>query len=95
MQNQYDIQAKRDIWTIGEEAKYEAWSLESEASQYSAAAKNARKAANINSATTLLSTASQVADMWPKGSKNTANIKGMGEVNVAPKNYYLSRAARF
>jgi small-conductance mechanosensitive channel len=62
-------QAKRDIWTIGEESKYKAWSLESEASQYSAAAKNARKAANINSATTLLSTATSMAMIGMVGSK--------------------------
>ncbi len=90
-------QAKRDIWTIGEESKYKAWSLESEASQYSAAAKNARKAANINSATTLLSTASQIAGIGAMSIPKTptAEIAGMGKVNVAPKNYYLSRAARF
>lgn len=93
-------EAKRNIWGLGEETKYKVWSLEEEAKSYGAAAKNARRAANISAATTLLSTAASMATIGamsiPKTpTTNTAEIAGMGKVNVAPKNYYLSRAARF
>lgn len=50
-------------WGIGEEAKYNVWSLEEESKQYGVAAKNARRAANINAATTILGTAASIAGM--------------------------------
>jgi len=55
--------AKKGIWALGEETKFKAWSLESEAVGYGVAAKNARKAANINTAGTLLATAGSMAGM--------------------------------
>lgn len=66
---QISEQAKRDIWTLGEETKFDVWSLESEADQYSVAAKNAKKAAKMNMATTLLSTAATSAMIGASGMK--------------------------
>lgn len=59
-------EAKRNIWTLGEETKSKVWSLEEEAKQYGAAAKNARRAANIKATGTILGTAAQVATMGSK-----------------------------
>ena len=54
-------QAKGEVWTLGEETKFKSFALESEAVQYGAAAKNARRAGNIAMTGTLLQTAAQVA----------------------------------
>lgn len=93
-------QAKGDVWTLGEETKFKSFALESEAVQYGAAAKNAKRAGNIAMAGTLLQTAAQVAAIGSmaasgSGGGKTANIQGMGKVKVAPDNYYRSKAARF
>lgn len=56
-------EAKRNIWTLGEETKSKSWALEAEAVQYGAAAKNAKRVANIETTATLLKTASQTAGM--------------------------------
>jgi len=58
---EFSEQSKRDIWTLGEESKFKIWSLEEEAKMYGVAGKNARKAANIQAAGTLFSTASSMA----------------------------------
>lgn len=59
-------QAKGEVWTLGEETKFKSFALESEAVQYGAAAKNARRAGNIAMTGTLLNTASQVLSMGSK-----------------------------
>lgn len=56
-------EAKRNIWVVGEEEKSKVWSLEAEASQYSYAAKYAKKAAKTQAIGTLLETAGMVAFM--------------------------------
>lgn len=53
--------ARRDVWTIGEEAKYRNWSLLTEEEQFGLAAKNTRKAGYIGMANTLLSNAATTA----------------------------------
>ena len=73
---QISEEAKRGVWTIGEETKMKAWSLESEASQYRLAGKQARRAAGIGVATTLLSTAASMAAIGAGGMKAPAGGGG-------------------
>jgi len=78
--------AKRDIYTVGEEAKFRAFGLRSEASQYEVAAKNARRAARIKAGTTLLSTAATVAGFSalrvPGGGGGTSLTPRAGSQNL-------------
>jgi len=54
-------QSKYDLWALGEETKMQTWSKESEASQYSLAGKQAKKAGQISAATTIFNTAASMA----------------------------------
>ncbi|TSA28579.1 hypothetical protein D4R71_00305, partial [bacterium] len=51
------------LWTLGEETKMKTWALKSEASQYRLAGKQAKRAAKIGVATTLLQTAASMASI--------------------------------
>ena len=96
---EYSENARNQVWTVQEEAKNRVWALGEEAKQYSVAAKYARKAGRTQAVGTLLTTAASMATMGakmaPSGGGGTANVAGMGEVKVAPPNYYQSSAARF
>lgn len=68
-------QARREIWSIGEQAKFNAFALESEAAQYGAAAKNAKRSANIGAFSTILETAGAVTLMGMSGLKGSTKAK--------------------
>lgn len=56
-------ETKYGLWTLGEETKMRTWALKAEAGQYRLAGKQAKKAAKIGMATTLLSTAASMASI--------------------------------
>lgn len=92
--------AKGEIYTVQQEARNKEWALKTQANQYSMAAKTTKKAGNIAVATTLLEGAASMlmigSEMFPGGGGGkTANIEGMGEVGVAPDDYWKSAKARF
>lgn len=67
--------AKRDIWTLGEETKMKTWALRAEAGQYRLAGRQARRAAKIRVATTILSTAASMASVGAMSAKPTPTPK--------------------
>ncbi len=75
-------EARRDIWTLGEETKMKTWALRSESSQFRLAGRQAKRAARIRVAGTILSTASQMATIGalsvPGGGGGTGTASGTG-----------------
>lgn len=83
---QISEQAKKGIWTLGEETKFKAWSLESEAEGHRVAGRQARKAAKIEMATTLLKTAGTMAFMGSMATPGTPGTPagGGGTTTLGP-----------